>query len=155
MFFIKLIAIEMKIYKTMHFIKQVQHILPVLDVTASSAQRKMLKRYLWRTPFSRTSLSGTCRWICSQHLITKLNLDLYQQLFIATKNQPNFGEVLRKYLLLLALGSGNKLVGAEQCPCTDHHRNGFPLGKELCPRILRAEVPLKFNSTSRNPSWDI
>lgn len=50
---------------------------------------------------------------------------------------------------------GNKLGGAEQWPCTDHHRNGFLLGKELCPRILRAEIPLKFNSTLRNPSWNI
>lgn len=42
----KWIAIEMKMYKIMHFIKEVEHILPALDVTASSAWMNMLKRNL-------------------------------------------------------------------------------------------------------------
>lgn len=50
MLFMKWIAIEMKIYKTTHFIEQVEHILPALDVAATSSWRKMLKRSL-KNPF--------------------------------------------------------------------------------------------------------
>lgn len=46
MFIMKWIAIEMKIPKTTHFIKEVEHILPALNVTASSAWRTVLKRHL-------------------------------------------------------------------------------------------------------------
>lgn len=147
----KWIAIELKTYKRMHFIKEVERMLSALGVTASYAWRKTLKRNLWRISFPRTALSGTLSWISSQHLITHLNLDSYLQLFIAANN--NLGEVLRKYLLLL-YRSGCKPVSADQLPFTDHQRNGFPLGTELHPSILRAEVPLKFNSIFRNPMRD-
>lgn len=152
MFFMKWIATEMKIYKRTHFIKEVEHTLSALGVTASYAWRKMLKRNVWRISFPRTVLSGIFSWISSQHLITQLNLDSYLQLFTAANKKP--WEVLRKYLLLLHW-SGNKPVSADQLPFTDHQRNGFPLGTELCPSVLKTEVPLKFNSTFRNPSWDI
>lgn len=44
MFIMKWTAIEVKIHKKMHFIKEMEHILCALNVTASSAWRTMLKR---------------------------------------------------------------------------------------------------------------
>lgn len=52
MFFMKWRATEMKMYKIMHFVKKVEHILPALDVTArmkwmnamdENAEKKSLK----------------------------------------------------------------------------------------------------------------
>lgn len=75
MFFMKGIATEMKIYKRMHFIKEVDHTLSALGATASYAWRKRLKRNLLIISFPRTALLGTFSWISFQLLITQVNLD--------------------------------------------------------------------------------
>lgn len=51
MFIMKWTAIEVKIHKTMHFIKEVEHILHALNVTDSSTWRTMLKR-IFEEPLS-------------------------------------------------------------------------------------------------------
>lgn len=63
MFFMKWRATEMKMYKIMHFVKKVEHILPALDVTARmkwmNATDENAEIFEEQSPFCRTSLSGT------------------------------------------------------------------------------------------------